>query len=278
MAVAFGAYLIFSIVGCRLTSLQAPEEGHIAIAVIFLIAALQFFPVYLHTKGKIALRDAVLTIPWVMLFWALLPFPVDIAARLGMGIHLKDASLVRVDELWGISVPAIMRWSSQHWIGSLATRTYMLLTPMLLLSAFLPGLTGKVKHSQQFLLANVVAFALGLPFFALVPAIGPWYGYNFSATLGQARCQADLLQLRNPAVYLHHASGPICFPSFHVMWAILCVQALWVFRPLRIPSVVLAFLIIFSTMSTGWHYFSDVLGGVALATVSISVARWLNRD
>jgi membrane-associated phospholipid phosphatase len=149
---------------------------------------------------------------------------------------------------------------------------------MLLLSSFLPGLTGKVKQAQQFLLGNVVAFAVGLPLFALFPAIGPWYGYNFAATPGQAKCQADMFLLRNPAPYLHHASGPICFPSFHVMWAILCVQALWVFRPLRVPAAVLSALIIFSTMSTGWHYFSDVLGGIALAAVAIFAARWMNRD
>ena len=52
MAIAFGAYLIFSIVGSTLTSIRAPEEGQIAIAVIFLIAALQFLPVYWHTKAS----------------------------------------------------------------------------------------------------------------------------------------------------------------------------------------------------------------------------------
>jgi membrane-associated phospholipid phosphatase len=62
------------------------------------------------------------------------------------------------------------------------------------------------------------------------------------------------------------------------MWAILCVQALWVFRPLRIPVAILSGLIILSTMTTGWHYFSDVLGGILLAAVAIATAKWIGRQ
>jgi membrane-associated phospholipid phosphatase len=56
------------------------------------------------------------------------------------------------------------------------------------------------------------------------------------------------------------------------MWAILCARALWGFKPLRIPLAALSGMIILSTMTTGWHYFSDVLAGVLLAAVSIYFA------
>jgi membrane-associated phospholipid phosphatase len=61
-----------------------------------------------------------------------------------------------------------------------------------------------------------------------------------------------------------------------VIWAILCARALWGFKLFRIPLAVLATMIIFSTMTTGWHYFCDVLAGVILAFLSIAVANAIN--
>jgi hypothetical protein len=61
------------------------------------------------------------------------------------------------------------------------------------------------------------------------------------------------------------------------MWAILCAQALWGYRFLRIPASLLSGLIVLSTMTTGWHYFSDVLGGILLAVVAMVASEGLYR-
>jgi membrane-associated phospholipid phosphatase len=74
-------------------------------------------------------------------------------------------------------------------------------------------------------------------------------------------------------VPLSQGAGIICFPSFHVIWAILCAAALWGFRPLRIPIALLSGTIVVSTMTTGWHYFSDVLAGVVIAVLAIAIAK-----
>jgi len=61
------------------------------------------------------------------------------------------------------------------------------------------------------------------------------------------------------------------------MGAVLASYSLWVFRPLRIPSLLLSGIIILSTMTTDWHYFIDVVGGVVVAIIAIVTARWLSR-
>ena len=134
---------------------------------------------------------------------------------------------------------------------------------------------GKVKQAREFVLANLVAFAIGMPLFALLPAVGPWSYYHLTPDPGQAFCWSQLLQLRLPGPYMFHeqAAGVVCFPSFHVIWAILCAAALWGFRPTRIPVALLSAMIVASTLTTGWHYFSDVLGGIAVAALSIAIAR-----
>jgi membrane-associated phospholipid phosphatase len=112
---------------------------------------------------------------------------------------------------------------------------------------------------------------MGLPLFALFPAIGPWYGSGILPNAFQSQCQNSLLALRSggaPAVI-----GIVCFPSFHVIWAVLCVYAFWGFRWLRFPALILGSIIVVSTISTGWHYFVDVLAGLLLAGIWLRLAR-----
>jgi hypothetical protein len=242
-----------------------------------MIGAVLPLPAYWHEKGKTELRDAALAIPWGLLLMVALPCTVGVAGRLGRSIDIEDGKFARLDQALGISVPRIAEWASHHWIGTLINQTYPLLFPLLLAGFLLPALTGKVAQSRQFLLANLAAFAIGMPLFALFPAVGPWYGYHLAATPGQMTCQQSLLHLRTPGFYSWQPLGVVCFPSFHVIWAILSAYALRCLRPLRIPAVVLSGIIILSTMTTAWHYFADVMAGVVVAVASIALSKSLSQ-
>ena len=61
----------------------------------------------------------------------------------------------------------------------------------------------------------------------------------------------------------------ISFPSFHTANGILFVWALWPFRLLRLPMLVLNFLLIASTPLAGAHYVVDLIGGAAVAFAAI---------
>jgi hypothetical protein len=271
MAYACSALLLVTLVAGKLASLQFPNPLSLMIGLAFASAIVFTIAIYWHEKGKVDLRDATMTIPWVLFLAATLPLLVLAAARLDL--PLQDANLARLDGLFGISVPQIVTWSSRHWVGSLVNRTYTLLSPLLTISIFLPALTGKVRNAQQFVLANLIAFTVGLPLFALMPAIGPWYGYHFPATSHQIDCQSAILLFRAPDHQVTHLDAIICFPSFHVIWAIFCAAALWGHRFLRVPVALLSGMIVVSTVTTGWHYFSDVLAGIAVAGLSLAVAK-----
>jgi hypothetical protein len=272
MAYGSLAVLIISFVGCRLTSIHTNLSGYL-IAIFAAFAMVTPLPIYWHEKGRIALRESTLVIPWELLLAAILPFLVLIAARLHM--PLQDPFFGRIDQLLGVSVPGIVRWANHHWLGAVINSSYPLLQPLLAVAALAPALAGKVKHAREFLLANLLAFAIGVPAFGLLPAIGPWYYYHLSPNSAQAYCwtQLQLLRLPGDFVFRSQAVGVVCFPSFHVIWAILCAAALWGFRPIRIPIALLSMMIVASTLTTGWHYFSDVLGGIVVAAISMAIAR-----
>jgi hypothetical protein len=271
MAYACSALLLVTMLASKLASLSFPNPLGLMIGLAFAFIVVFTIAIYWHEKGKVDLRDATMTIPWVLFLASTLPLLVVAAARLDL--PLQDTNLARLDGLFGINVPQIVTWSSRHWLGSLVNRTYTLLSPLLTISIFLPALTGKVRNAQQFVLANLIAFTVGVPLFALMPAIGPWYGYHFPATSHQIDCQSAILLFRAPDHQVTHLDAIICFPSFHVIWAIFCTAALWGFRFLRVPVALLSGMIVVSTVTTGWHYFSDVLGGVAVAGLSLGVAK-----
>jgi hypothetical protein len=72
--------------------------------------------------------------------------------------------------------------------------------------------------------------------------------------------------------------GLISFPSFHTANAILFVWALWPIRLLRLPMLVLNFLLIASTPLAGAHYLVDLIGGAAVAFAATFATSWLVRE
>lgn len=235
-------------------------------------------PAYWYEKGRADLMDAALTLLWALLQTLIVPILVLVAARLRM--PLQDSFFGRADEHLGVSVPALMAWASHHWLGSLINRSYAWDVMMLRLAVVLPVLARRSKYAKELLVANLISFAIGLPLFALLPAVGPWRYYHFLPTLDQKEvCEIPLMILRLPGAYVLGSTeaGVVCFPSFHVVWAIFFVVALWGFRWLRIPLVLVSGMIILSTMTTGWHYFADVLGGILLAIISVVLAKGITR-
>jgi len=272
MAYAATIIVALSVIGCKLTSVHI-EISEYLIATVAAFAMVAPLPIYWHEKGRVAMRESALVIPWELLFAMVLPFPVLIAARLCL--PLQDSILGRIDQALGVNVPTIVALAGRHRLGAIINGTYPLLQPLALVAALAPALSGKMKHAREFLISNVVAFAIGVPLFAVLPAVGPWYYYHLAPNSAQLYCWTQFQLLRSPGsfVFLSQGVGVVCFPSFHVVWAILSASALWAFRPIRVPVGLLSAMIVVSTLTTGWHYFADVLGGIALAMVSIAVAR-----
>jgi membrane-associated phospholipid phosphatase len=240
-----------------------------AIAVLTLPVVL-----YLHEKKKYYVRDSLLTVFWAFFFTLMLGYPVTLAARLGVNIPLQDLRFEQWDSWLGIHVSDIHAWALTHWFGMFEEKCYLQLFTFMQIAILLPIFTGRLKSAQSFIVSNLVAFAIGLPFFALLPGIDPWYAGHFMAVPDAEMCKSFvLLAIRQPGPYLYqYPAGAICFPSFHVIWAMLSVQAFWGFRWLRVPACLFATLIVVSTITTGNHYFVDVIAGILVAAVAMLIA------
>lgn len=246
-------------------------------AIGLVVAAMSIVPAAVwHDRNNPEKRDAALILPWTAILAMLLKACILLSASLHL--PLQDHRLAQMDGWFGIDVPQIVKWTAAHPdFQSLMQISYTSLTWLLLAAVFLPALTGKTKGAQGFLLANGIVILLAVPFILWLPSVGPWSDHSFSPDAGQLACATSLAHLRAGEDGLAQNAGVVCFPSFHVIWAFLSVSALWCFRVARIPLVGMAALIILSTMTTGWHYAADVVGGLLLASLSTILAQRLLR-
>lgn len=276
LATATSLTVLCGLIGAPLAGVHIAlrEVSGPLVAVLVVFGAMLPLPAYWHQKGNFERRDAVLVIYWTVLFKVTLAYAIVLAAR--SQLPQQDALMRSVDQWCDVSVPALMGWAhSSWWLEALSNHIYFSLTPMLVLALLLPPLAGRRLAAQRFLLANVVGFAVGLSLFALLPVRGPWWGWHYTATALQLSDMNSLETIRNSSVFVLTSKtnlGMISFPSFHVFWAITSAWVLGQFRWLKWPAAVLAALICVSTMTTGYHYFADVLGGALLATVALVVA------
>jgi hypothetical protein len=230
-----------------------------------------------HERKAWDRRDSLLMLPWTLLI-ALLVTQVAPTATTHP-FPLRDELWRRIDEHLGIYVPAMMAFTARHPFlqRSLAYVYGWSLHPLALCAIFLPAIAGKKEAAQRFALSNAIGFVLALPCMLLLPAVGPWVGWHFAPTPLQQSCQASIESLRTGVIAGNDSfGGIICFPSFHVFWALVSAHALVPFRLLRYPAFVTAGLITVSTMTTGWHYGIDVIGGILLAVVSVLLAGWIS--
>jgi hypothetical protein len=172
---------------------------------------------------------------------------------------LIDAWLVRWDG--GLGFSSLRAWH-YGWFGIALSVAYYSLLPQTAATVAVLGLANQREPLERFLQRMMVAGLITLTFFLVAPAIGPCAAHPAP---DQTAYIEQFLALRNgsrTAVNLADAEGLITFPSFHTVWALLLVAACP--RRFKALSIVLNAAVLLATLTTGWHYLSDVLGGIAV--------------
>lgn len=276
LAVCFVATGCICAVACRATSIEVTAIPAVLVVLLVLGAGYAPVPAYWHQKGRIDRRDAALVIPWCLLTWIVGAVPPIVAARLAF--PLRDGLFFAMDRSLGFDGSRFLAWSAHLPAAGVISATYPLLINYLEVAIVVPALLGK-RESVRFLLANTMAFLIGIGISAVMPAIGPWIGEPVHPSALQLAMQTQLEAIRSQPVYrfslMTDGAGIVAFPSFHVVWAVLAASAFWGWRWLRVPVALFSGMIVLSTLTTGWHYLTDVLAGLALAALVLYLAEKL---
>jgi PAP2 superfamily len=202
-------------------------------------------------------------------------FTVAMYGVASLGAPLADGLLAAADGVIGIHVPSIVDWAGKHpQINDLLMFAYNSVIPQTLLVVLILGFLGRRRQLETFVLRYLICLVITLLFFVVIPAIGPYSYYGFAPTPHQLHYVEHLIGARTgerTIVSLSDCEGLITFPSFHTSYAILLASAFWDRRLLFVPFAILNGAVIVATVTSGWHYGIDILGG----TVTIAVTFWI---
>jgi membrane-associated phospholipid phosphatase len=242
---------------------------------LVLVAAL----CYCHWRKLSKLIEPCELVLWALALVGTIPALIQAAGRSPR--PLVDGTLAAIDARMQFSSASVMHLTGQAPHLDAAFAVFYDLVPLFMVAALLvPVICGHTSASQRYVLGIVCSLIPTAILFALWPAAGPWMKEGFAPAKDQSAVTAYLtiLKAAGPVVLRMKDAGIVSFPSFHVVLAILSAGALSSVRVLRIPAWIFAAFICVATLTTGWHYGIDVLGGVIVAVISLLTAKWISSE
>lgn len=199
-----------------------------------------------------------------------------------------DATFERFDWLlFHVRVSDITNWSLSHlpqWSLKLLESAYYSMTAQVGGAIVLTALIGNQRYAIKYVRTLLICYSMALVIFLLWPAKGPYslcpvalssYTQSFPVFRAQG-----LLLARAQLLWAHALSPDITvvntfdyFISFPCLHVALPSIAIWFLRPWKkIALILLAFdgiLLVPAIILLEWHYLIDLLGGFAVAFLSI---------
>lgn len=194
-----------------------------------------------------------------------------------MGGPLVDDWLANIDATLGFCVADVKAVADGL---PFARNVLAVLYDGIIVQTFLVLLLLSFKRDRLSLNRFVIGFMICEPIlllsFLLMPAAGPFAHYGYQMTPMQTLYLGQLEALRgSDALHVAFPTGLVTFPSFHTTWAILLAYAVRKHRGWFAFGVIINVLIVLATLTTGWHFLADVIGGILLAMVVIAVSKRL---
>ncbi|MGA7385295.1 MAG: phosphatase PAP2 family protein [Methylocella sp.] len=185
-----------------------------------------------------------------------------------------DEALATADHALGLNWLDMYQWLTRHpVIEASAHVVYMSLGPEMLILLIALELLGHHNQARAFLLWIIVSTIAALGIAALIPAAGAFVYYHLpvASTTGYVSQWAGLRDGTLRTINPFDNQGLVVFPSFHTVLAVLCACAATPLRILRYPLLALNLLVILSSPAMGGHYFADIIAGIILAALTISL-------
>jgi membrane-associated phospholipid phosphatase len=189
-----------------------------------------------------------------------------------------DEALATADRALGLNWLDMYRWVTRHpAIEASLHAAYDSLSPEMLILFVALELLGHHNQARAFLLWFMVSAIATLGIGTLMPAAGAFVYYHLpvATTTGYVSQWADLRNGTLRTINPFDNQGLVLFPSFHATLAVLCACAAWPLRIVKYPLLVLNLLIILSSPAIGGHYFIDIIAGVILAALTISLPGYI---
>lgn len=180
-------------------------------------------------------------------------------------------------DLWlGFNLGAFVSTIRQHHLLYVSFSViYILLFSALKVIPLTLAAIGEKKAVYRYVINFLISCLLGFVIYYFWPstdASSIVHSIKFNFLQYHINTQFHQLHHYEPSKF--YQAGFISFPSYHTIWAILLAYACWPRKWLFYPVAVFSTLVIISALASGWHFLTDIIGGVFVATLSIMITNY----
>lgn len=238
----------------------------------FCLTFIYAFLLSLHKNSVV--RNVIKSV--VMLYLILTIVEFCNTAVLTTPFPTHDAQIVSLDRLVGFHELIMLQWM-QHLPGfsHFIWFFYFLLFALMHAAPIALAINNEMRSVYHYYFSFLISLIIGYAIFYFYPTMtSPAFSYphHFFTAFQLNTLHQFELERAHDSIHFSLVGGVISFPSFHAIWAVLVMYALWSNPLLRYPIFIVGLIILASTILTGWHYFMDVYAGIAVAILSIWLA------
>ncbi len=247
-------------------------------------AMLAFFGGYCHFRRIHMLGYVFETTFCMMLLSGTLLISTYIAMRLDM--PLADQVLMRWDAMLGVDWRGLITFvDSRPLLAEALGFSYQAFSFQLLGVPLLLIVSGRALRAYHMVIAYALIGFISSFLAIWFPAEGTYVVYgvaqtdlsNINAHFGYFFLDQFNAVRTDPGfvLVLENSAGILTYPSVHAAVAVLCGWAGWGVKLMRLPMLLLNFLMGISAVTHANHYFVDVIAGVVIAVATIALVKRL---
>lgn len=194
--------------------------------------------------------------------------------------HPIDKQILYFESKLYIDLPGILQWVNNYPLLKSGLKViYDTFPYQLSIIPLIVIASGRFNLLRDYYFLLLLTTLVGFLFYYFYPTTAPASIIKspfFSAE--QIATGYKFNQIHNHIFPTTIEGGLIALPSFHTIWSICCLYLLkeWKF-PFYFLLIVNSLLIV-SCVLLGWHYLIDVLGGLVLVGLSISLLNLIKRE
>ncbi|HAT1822176.1 TPA: phosphatase PAP2 family protein [Legionella pneumophila] len=181
-----------------------------------------------------------------------------------------DKQIIKLEAQWGINMVSILEWTNKYqYFKYLLAIIYDTLPYQMSILPLCVIVSGRFYILKDYYFLLLSTTLLGFTFYYFFPTTAP--ASEIQNSLFAPEQIATGLKFHQIHHYIQPTTiegGLIALPSFHAIWAILCVYLIkdW-FIPCLLLSIINVLLIL-SCVLLGWHYPVDISAAIILVGLS----------
>ena len=191
-----------------------------------------------------------------------------------------DKQLIAIDAGLGIHVNKIVAWiiTKPHF-AALLSAVYNSLPYQMCYLPFILIFAQKFNYLREYYALTLITTLIGFVFYYFCPTLGPATAMSegyFSAAQYATGIKFEEIHHHIPPSTSD--GGMIAMPSFHAIWALLCLHLSRCWPPVFALLLPINLLLLASCVLLGWHYFVDLLGSLVVLLLAYSLTSALKRS